>query len=151
LIISALLSKQWQFIYFSFINQLVCHYMRMRSMVCQLTVLPSSNGFESYQQFTLCITSTVFNYKVVLLRRRYSLETIVEYCLQALLSHSTLESHCKKMMTTPMLPLFVKIIQVSMLKHFFSSLLTLFGNQLNLHHKQINVVIPWRSGLVCLS
>lgn len=43
-------------------------------------------------------------------RHRYSLETIVEYCLQALLSHSTVESHCNTMLRTPMLPLFVRIV-----------------------------------------
>ena len=35
----------------------------------------------------------------------------LENCLQALLSHSTLEEHCEKMLETIMLPLFVRIIK----------------------------------------
>jgi len=43
-------------------------------------------------------------------RRRYSAETIVTYCLQALLSHSTIESHCRKMIDFSCLPIFQKIV-----------------------------------------
>ena len=39
------------------------------------------------------------------------METIVVYCLQALLSHSTIESHCMKMLATPCLPLFVRLVE----------------------------------------
>ena len=39
------------------------------------------------------------------------METIVVYCLQALLSHSTIESHCTKMLATPCLPLFVRLVE----------------------------------------
>merc|ERR1719295_1350479 len=35
----------------------------------------------------------------------------LEYCLGVLLSHSTLESHCEKMLETPVFPLFLRILR----------------------------------------
>ena len=59
----------------------------------------------------MIITFKMFYQNFFFHRRRYSIETIVEYCLQALLSHSTLQSHCMRMLTTPCLPLFVKLVE----------------------------------------
>lgn len=45
-------------------------------------------------------------------RRRFSQRHLVEFCLQALLSHSTVDSHCKEMVfKCHCLPVFAKLIE----------------------------------------
>merc|ERR1711962_528767 len=43
-------------------------------------------------------------------RPRISQETLLEHCLQALLSHSTVGDQCHNLLTSPTLPLFLRII-----------------------------------------
>ncbi len=46
----------------------------------------------------------------VLPRQRYSEKSVIEFCLHALLSHSTIHSHCIEMIRHHCLPIFVKVI-----------------------------------------
>ena len=45
------------------------------------------------------------------LRRRYTERDLVEVCLQALLGHSTVAAHCRKMVEEGVLPVFAKILR----------------------------------------
>ena len=46
----------------------------------------------------------------VALRKRYTERNLVEFCLQALLGHSTIDAHCLKMIEQEVLPVFAKIL-----------------------------------------
>lgn len=48
---------------------------------------------------------------VTLPRTRYSERTTITYCLQALLSHSIIKSHCQTMIQAGLLPLLTKVVQ----------------------------------------
>eukprot|EP00095_Tigriopus_kingsejongensis_P002615 snap_masked-scaffold1452_size40707-processed-gene-0.5 protein:Tk02615 transcript:snap_masked-scaffold1452_size40707-processed-gene-0.5-mRNA-1 annotation:"protein serac1" len=48
---------------------------------------------------------------VSLPRTQYSEKTAVQYCLQALLSHSILHSHCQSMLQSGLLPVLTKIVR----------------------------------------
>jgi hypothetical protein len=45
------------------------------------------------------------------LRKRYSESNLIEFCLQALLSHSTLDNHCAQMVKLNVLAVFDKIVR----------------------------------------
>ena len=45
------------------------------------------------------------------LRKRYTEQHLVEFCLQALLGHSTVAAHCLKMVEQGVLPIFTKILR----------------------------------------
>ena len=47
----------------------------------------------------------------VALRRRYTERNLVDFCLQALLGHSTVGAHCIKMIEQGVLPVFAKILR----------------------------------------
>ncbi len=84
----------------------------------------------------------------VALRKRYSERSLIEFCLQALLSHSTVETHCQKMIDLEVLPVFSKIVRDHPNNAMIKSLIGKILANLSLHEGTHDAI--FRSGWVSL-
>jgi len=66
-------------------------------------------------------------------RPRISQETLLEHCLQALLSHSTVEEQCRILMESPTLPLFSRIVSAHPENARIKSLIGKILSNISLH------------------